>query len=129
MKSKTATLILNMPKERVFSYVSNVNNLPRWATEFCKELRTIDGKTRVVTDHGELFLQIAADENTGVVDFLAGPTEDKMGVFPSRVVALPDETSAYSFTLFQAADMSDEEFEKGFRSLQKELENLKNDLA
>ena len=33
---------------------------------------------------------------------VCGPTKDAMAVFPTRVVALPDGHSAYSFTMFQA---------------------------
>ena len=51
---------------------------------------------------GEFFFSIAADERTGVIDMYAGPTKDAMAVFPTRVVALSDGHTAYSFTMFQA---------------------------
>ena len=32
----------------------------------------------------------------------AGPTKDQVAIFPTRVVALPDGRTAFSFTMFQA---------------------------
>lgn len=90
-------------------------------------LKTIDGKTKVVTDKGELFFQIRADEKTGVIDLIIGPTEDQMNAIPSRVVGLPGGACAYLFTLFQAPNMSDEDFEHGYRSLLREFENIRRE--
>ncbi len=121
MESRTATIVLNQPKDVVFSFVSRMENVPRWATEFCRELKRENGATRVVTPHGELFFRIEADAETGVVDFLAGPTHEQLGTFPSRVVALPGNRSAYSFTIFQSPEMDAKGLEEAYRSLQKEL--------
>jgi hypothetical protein len=55
---------------------------------------------------------------------LAGPSEDALALFPSRVVALDDETSAYTFTMFQTPGMSDELFDAQHASLRRELRNL-----
>ena len=128
MKSRTATVVLSAPKEKVFSYLSNIENLPEWATEFCQELKVVDGKHKVVTPMGEMFSDIHADERTGVIDMLAGSTEDKMDAFPTRVVELP-EGSVYLFTLFQTPDMPDEAFQGQFESLQREFENIKRILG
>jgi len=127
MQSKTATVVLSTPKEKVFAYLANIENMPKWSTEFCKQLKTIDGKTKVVTDKGELFFQIRADEKTGVIDLIIGPTEDQMNAIPSRVVDLPGGACAYLFTLFQAPNMSDEDFEHGYRSLLREFENIRRE--
>ena len=54
----------------------------------------------------------------------AGPTKDQMAVFPTRVVALPDGRSAYTFTMFQAPDMPDELFDSQFASLKREFRNI-----
>ena len=37
----------------------------------------------------------------GVIDMYAGPTEEELAVFPTRVVGLPGGKVAYSFTMFQ----------------------------
>jgi hypothetical protein len=125
MESRTVTTILAAPKEQVFDYISRVENLPAWATEFARELRYEDGKAKVVNGLGELYFTIEADAKTGVIDMYAGPTEDELGLFPTRVVGLPDGASAFSFTMFQAPGMSDELFESQYRSLLRELDNVR----
>jgi hypothetical protein len=125
MESRTVTTILDAPKEEVFAYLSQVENLPGWATEFARELRYEDGKAKVVNGLGELYFAIDADAETGVIDMYAGPTEAELGLFPTRVVALPGGASAFTFTMFQAPGMSDDLFESQYRSLLRELENVR----
>ena len=128
MNSKTVTLILNAPKSEVFSFISNIENLPKWATEFCKELKKVGDKYKVIScnpDAGELFFNIRSDRATGVVDMYAGPTSEQMGIFPTRVVELSDKTSVYIFTMFQTPGMSDELFNAQYNSLTKEFGNIR----
>jgi hypothetical protein len=125
METRTATTILSAPKTQVFDYLSRIENLPAWATEFARELRYEDGKPKVVNGLGEFYFVIDADPATGVIDMYAGPAEDELGLFPTRVVDLPGGASAFTFTMFQAPGMSDELFESQYRSLLRELENLR----
>ena len=76
------------PKEEVFEFLSRVENLPEWATEFARELEYEDGKAKVVNGLGEFFFTIEADPRTGVIDMFAGPSEHELAIFPTRVVAL-----------------------------------------
>jgi hypothetical protein len=124
MTSRTMTTVLPAPKSDVFAYLADVQNLPRWANEFARELVLEDGKYKVRNGLGEFFFEIRAEETTGVIDMLAGPTEDEMALFPTRVVALPDGQSAYTFTMFQNEGVPDELFESQYRSLQREFENI-----
>src|SRR3712207_5820005 len=101
MTSKTVTAVLEAPKEEVFDYLSRIDNLPDWATEFARELRYEDGRAKVVNGLGEFVFDIDADARTGVIDMYAGPSEDELALFPTRVVGLPDRRSAYTFTMFQ----------------------------
>jgi hypothetical protein len=126
MNSKTASLILHAPKNAVFFYLSNIENLPEWATIFCKELKRVDRKYKVVTStSGELFFEIHADENTGVIDMYAGANERQMGIFPVRVIDLPNGACVVLFTMFQTPGMSDEQFIAQYESLLKEFENIR----
>ena len=125
MTNRTVTAVLDAPKEEVFAFLSRVENLPEWATEFARELKYEDGKAKVVNGLGEFFFTIEADPKTGVIDMFAGPTEHELALFPTRVVALGSGQTAYSFTMFQAPGMPDELFESQHASLQRELENLR----
>jgi hypothetical protein len=127
--SRTVTVVVEAPKDAVFGYLSKIENLPRWATEFARELKWEDGKAKVVNGLGEFDFRIEADERTGVIDMYAGPSEEEEALFPSRVVALPGGASAYSFTMFQGPQMPDDLFESQYRSLLREFENIRREFA
>ena len=129
MKTQTVTAVLPAPRERVFAYLAEIENLPGWATEFARELKVVDGRHKVVNGLGEFFFEIHADERTGVIDMLAGPTEDGLALFPTRVVPLGPEASAFMFTMFQGPGQSDELFESQYASLQREFENIERRFA
>jgi hypothetical protein len=129
MRSHTVTAVLPAPKAKVFEYVSDVENLPRWATEFARELKVVDGRHKVVNGLGEFFFEIRADERSGVIDMLAGPTPDQLAVFPTRVVELPGGDSAYTFTMFQAPGQPDEQFDAQHASLVREFENIRREVS
>ena len=130
MTSRTVTAVLAAPKEQVFDFLSRIENLPNWASEFARELKYEDGKAKVVNGLGEFYFVIDADAETGVIDMYAGPTEDELALFPTRVVALlPGDTSAFSFTMFQAPGMPDELFESQYQSLLREFENIRREFA
>ena len=127
MSSRTVTAVLEAPKEEVFDYLSQIANLPDWASEFARELKYEDGKAKVVNGLGEFYVSIDADPDTGVIDMYAGPTESELALFPTRVVALPAGGSAFSFTMFQGAEIPDELFESQYQSLLREFENIERE--
>jgi hypothetical protein len=129
MESRTVTTALEAPKDEVFGYLSKIENLPRWANEFARELRYENGKAKVVNGLGEFFFAIDADPATGVIDMYAGPAEDELSLFPTRVVELPGDRSAYMFTMFQAPATPDELFESQYQSLLREFENIRRELS
>src|SRR5438874_10424744 len=102
MLSQTVTAVLDAPQAKVFDFLSRVENLPLWATDFARELKYEDGKAKVINGLGEFYFSIEADAETGVIDMYAGQGEGEMGLFPTRVVALGPNKSAYSFTMFKA---------------------------
>ena len=125
MINRTVTAVLDAPKEAVFEYLADVANLPEWANEFARELRFEGGHAKVVNGLGEFYFRLEADPETGVIDMYAGPTQDELALFPSRVVALSDGRSAYSFTMFKAPGMPDELFESQHESLRREFDNIR----
>jgi hypothetical protein len=129
MRSRTVTRVLSAPKQEVFAYLADVENLPRWATEFARELKIEDGRYKVVNGLGEFFFRIEADPGTGVIDMLVGPSEDELALFPTRVVGLPDGRSAFTFTMFQGPGMSDELFEGQHAALVREFENIEREFS
>ena len=125
MINRTVTAVLDAPRDEVFDYLSRLENLPEWATDFAQELRYEDGAAKVVNGLGEFYFRIDADAKTGVIDMYAGPSEQELALFPTRVVALGDSKSAYSFTMFKAPGMPDELFESQYESLRREFDNIR----
>jgi hypothetical protein len=125
MRTETVTTVLDAAADEVFEYLSRIENLPEWANEFARELTWRDGEAVVRNGLGEFVFRIEADPETGVIDMLAGPTPDELAIFPTRVVELPGEKTAFSFTMFQAPGMPDELFESQHASLQREFENIR----
>jgi hypothetical protein len=104
--------------------MADIENLPEWATEFARELRREGDDYKVLNGLGEFYFAIQADPSSGVIDMYAGPSKEAMAVFPTRTVSLPDGRTAFSFTMFQAADMPDELFEAQHQSLKREFANI-----
>ena len=124
MRSRTVTTVLPAPQREVFAYMSEIENLPEWATEFARELHRDEAGYKVVNNLGEFRFEIRADPDTGVIDMLAGPTAEEMAVFPTRAVALGDDRTAFTFTMFQGPGMPDELFEGQYESLKREFANI-----
>jgi hypothetical protein len=124
VNARSVTATFRAPREEVFTYLADVERLPEWATEFARELKVVDGRHKVVNGLGEFFFEIRADQESGVIDMLAGPTDDQLALFPTRVVGLPGGGSAFTFTMFQEPGMPDELFESQHASLLREFENL-----
>jgi hypothetical protein len=125
MINRTVVAVLEAPKDEVFAFLSRVENLPEWATDFARELKYEDGKAKVVNGLGEFYFRIAADATTGVIDMYAGPTEEQLALFPTRVVPLGEAKSAYSFTMFKSPETPDALFESQYESLQREFDNIR----
>ena len=129
MRSETVTTILPASRQQVFEYMSDIERLPQWATEFARELKREGEDFKVINGLGEFYFEIKSDPETGVIDMFAGPTKRLMAIFPARAVPLPDGRTAFSFTMFQAPDMPDELFESQHQSLKREFANIEGAFA
>ena len=124
MRSETVTTVVDADRETVFSYLAEIENLPRWATEFARELKREGEDYKVINGLGEFFFALHADPDTGVVDMYAGPQKEQMALFPTRVAGLPDGRTAYTIKMFQGPDMGDDLFQSQYESLKREFANL-----
>ena len=124
MRSETVTAVLPAPQKAVFEYMSDIEKLPEWATEFARELKREGQDYKVVNGLGEFYFEITADPDTGVIDMFAGPSKDRMAIFPTRAVGLPDGRTAFSFTMFQGPGMPDQLFDSQYQSLKREFANI-----
>lgn len=110
MKTRSLTVTLTVDCEALFARLAKIENLPAWAPGFCAALREEGGLWRAATPFGELFVALAADARTGVIDLFYGVQRDEMTLVPLRVVRQP-HGAAVMCTLFQPAGWADEVFE------------------
>jgi hypothetical protein len=129
VRSETVTVVLSAPQRAVFDYISDIEKLPEWATEFARELKREGPDYKVINALGEFYFEVNADRNTGVIDMFAGPSKEQMAIFPTRAVGLPDGRTAFSFTMFQGPGMPDELFESQHQSLKREFANIAAEFA
>jgi hypothetical protein len=126
MNTSTHTLSLSASKEAAFAFLSDIENLPKWATIFCRELKIDDhGRYKVVTPDGEIFFRIEADARTGVIDMYGGPTEDAMAYWPARVVERPGSGCLFVFTAMQYPGVSDNAFAAQCAGLEREFAHVR----
>jgi hypothetical protein len=126
MNTTTHTLALAASKPAAFAFLSKIENLPKWATRFCKELKKDQhGRDKIVTPQGEMFFRIEADRTTGVIDMYGGPAPDAEAYWPARVVERPGNGSLFIFTALQYPGVSDANFAAQCEGLKAEFEHIK----
>lgn len=124
MNNRTVSITVSAPRDTVFNFLADIENLPKWATEFCERIYLERGRWKALTSQGELFIDFEADDRTGVIDMRAGFTPEQMNLFPVRVLALPGGGTLVLFTFFQPPDLSDEIYECQYHSLLVEMRGL-----
>jgi hypothetical protein len=125
--TSTHTVELNASKAEAFAFRSDIENLPKWATLFCRELkRDVQNRCKVVTPQGEILFRIAGDRETGVLDMYGGPTEDQLAYWPARIVERPGHGSLFMFTAMQYPGMSDETFAAQCDGLEQEFAHIRS---
>lgn len=107
MNSVTESCVVESPKTKVFDFLSNIENLPKWSTQFIQKVMLVDDKYKALTPIGEVFLRYETDRKTGVIDICAGPTEKQMTCAFLRVVSFSENSSGVTFTFFQYPDVDD----------------------
>lgn len=125
MRTNTQSIAIEAPAEHVFEFVADLEQLPRWAIGFAKEIRRENGSWLVKTGSGdEIAIRAVTDRELGVVDYHMSPAP---GVeFPAVTRVVPNGDGAeYVFTMFQPPGMPDEVFEQQIAELGRELVVLK----
>ena len=125
LNSITETCVVTVSKDKVFTFLSDIENLPKWSTRFIKKIMSRDGKYKAVTPIGEAFIRLDTNEEAGLIDIYAGPTEDNMTPAYLRIISLPGNATAIMFTFFQYASTSDAIWKIFCEWIKVEVENIK----
>ena len=96
-------VVVSVPAEAIFDFVSDLRNLPRWAFHFCKDIRLIADGAIVTAPSGEMYFGTTGDRDLGVLDWWAGPTMEKAQRWPTRIVPLDEHRTLYTVTMIFGA--------------------------
>lgn len=125
MKVHTKTERFNVSPEKLFAFLSNIENLPKWATAYVKELKKVGSDYKVVTPMGEMYQMFDCDAKTGVIDMYGGLTKEEVWRWPARVATDNMGGSTFAFTCIQMPDQPDEAFEGQCHALDEEFKNIR----
>lgn len=125
MKSVTESCVVSQPKEVVFEFLSNFDNMPKWSTQFVKSINKVDGKNKAVTPLGEVLVRIDSDKKSGIIDIFAGPTETQMNPAFMRVISFSANSCGVTFTFFQWPETTDQMWEMFCDWIKIEVGNIK----
>lgn len=125
MNSKTLSISINSDAKKVYDFVSNPENLPKWAKMFCTSVKKTGGTWIAETLDGPVEFRFAARNDFGILDQYVSPSPGVEIFVPMRVVP-NGGGSEVTFTLFQPPGMTDENFLKDIGLVEQDLKNLKN---
>jgi hypothetical protein len=124
MRADTKTISIEAEPGKVFRFVSDPAQLPRWAVGFAKAVRRDADGWLVVTSSREIPVRVRADPASGVVDFVMRPEPGLEVTAWSRVLAR-GAGAEYVFTQVQPPGMPPDAFERSAAAVAHELAALK----
>lgn len=125
MNSVTETCVVNVPRDSVFEFLSDIENIPKWATKFVSKLTLVDNKYKALTPIGEVFIRLDVDKKAGLIDIYAGSTEDNMTPAYMRIISLQGGFTAVMFTFFQYDSTPDAIWEIFCEWIKIEVDNIR----
>jgi hypothetical protein len=115
---------INRPPGDVYAFVSNPEDLPKWATGLGGSIKNVNGEWIADAPMGKIKIKFADKNKFGVLDhevvLPSGVTINN----PMRVIA-NGEGSEIFFTLIRQPDISNEKFADDARWVEKDLKTLK----
>ncbi len=125
MESVTETCVVPVSSDKVFKFLSEIENLPKWSTQFVKDLIVVNGKHKAVTPIGEVFLRFETNSKAGLIDIYAGPTEQGMTPAYLRVIPFSTTSTGVTFTFFKWDGTDDTVWQIFCKWIKIEVENIK----
>ena len=122
--TKHISVSINRPAAQVYEFVSNPENLPKWAAGLGGSIRKVDEDWIAESPMGRVRVKFVEKNQFGVLDhdvtLPAGvKVYNPMRVFPNN------DGSELIFTLYRRPGVSDQEFAEDTRAVEKDLAKLK----
>ena len=124
LKSRILSIAIDRKPKRVYAFVSNLANLPKWATTFCRSVRHSKGTWIAETPQGPVEIRLAKKNGFGIVDHSVQPSAGAAVFVPMRVIP-NGRGSEVIFTLFRLPEMSDARYAEDIRWVKQDLNTLK----
>jgi len=124
LQSRTLSVSIDCRAYRVYAFVSNPGNLPRWAAGLCKSVSKSDAGWIVETTQGPMNLRFAGKNDLGVLDHYVSPQSGVEVYVPMRVVSNGPGAEVL-ITVFRLPEMSDEKYAEDAATVALDLETLK----
>ena len=124
LRSKTLSIFIERPVGEVYGFVSNPENLPKWARGLGRSVRKSDADWIVDTPQGPMKVRFVERNDFGVLDHYVSPAPGVEVYAPMRVLA-NGSGSEVIFTLFRLPDMSDQKYAEDVGLVEQDLRTLK----
>jgi uncharacterized protein YndB with AHSA1/START domain len=124
LRCRTLSVSIACPPERVYAFVRNPENIPRWAGGLAQGVRREGDRWILETADGPLRFAFVADNDFGVLDHRVTLAAGVDVLNPMRVVA-NGSGSEVSFTLFELPGMTADKFAEDARMVERDLRALK----
>ena len=124
-QSTTLSVSIQRQPKRVYDFVSNPPNLPRWATTFCRSVRRLRGQWIIQTPQGPVNIRLARKNAVGVLDHEVRPAAGSTVFVPMRVVP-NNRGSEVLLTLFRQTGMSATRYVQDIDLVKQDLKTLKS---
>jgi hypothetical protein len=118
------TVTVSAPRDTVFNFLADIENLPRWAGAWCERLALQRGRWWALTSEGEQVMDMETSAGTGVIDLRAGASPERFRLMPIRVVALSTRRTLVSFLLIEGPDETNDAFVRRRERLQSAADGL-----
>jgi hypothetical protein len=115
MNILTLTVTVSAPRNAVFNFLADIENLPKWAGGYCEGITLQRGRWWALTADGEQVVDLESSAGTGVIDLRAGPLPEHMTLTPIRVLPLSMRDTLITFVLIEAPDSGPGIFERRCR--------------
>lgn len=115
---------INSKPQVVYDFISNLENLPRWAPKTFPSIKEMNGEWVVETQQGKIKVVLTERNNFGILDHHVKLTSGVEIYIPMRVIKNANG-SEVMLTVFQIPEMTDEVFIKDVETVEKDLNHLK----
>jgi hypothetical protein len=122
-KSLHISVSFNRPADKVYEFVSNPENLPKWASGLGGSIKNINGDWIAESPMGRMKVKFAEKNKFGILDHDVTLPSGAKFYNPMRV--FPNNGSELIFTLYRQPDMSDQMFAQDAEAVTSDLEKLK----